>query len=186
MKTFLPTAAIGALAASPLLAQDTVQKVSLKARLADNIAEMAVVECAVDGDSVSAAVTDQSGVLRALVRSENVGAHTADASTQKAFTSASSRSLTSAKDENVAGNPRAAGLTDVPGLPRLSRRRPDQGRRGDDRRGRCRGRAEWRLGRKLREHCNRGSQKPAQVRSLTTIRFLRPTCRGPGYFGDWL
>ncbi|XFE89692.1 heme-binding protein (plasmid) [Ensifer aridi] len=108
-------AAIGALASSSALGQDPVQKTSLKTRLAVNIAEMAVAECAVDGYSVSAAVTDRSGVLLALVRFEKAGAHTADASRQKAFTSASSRSPTSAIVENVAGNPRVAGLADIPG-----------------------------------------------------------------------
>jgi uncharacterized protein GlcG (DUF336 family) len=114
MKSSLRAAAIGVLAGSRVLAQDTVQKTRLKARLAVNIAEMAVAECAVDGYSVSAAVTDRSGVLLALVRSEKAGAHTADASRQKAFTTASSRSPTSAIVENVAGNPRIAWLADLP------------------------------------------------------------------------
>jgi uncharacterized protein GlcG (DUF336 family) len=68
----------------------------------------------VDGYSVSAAVTVRSGILLALVRSEKAGAHNADASKQKAFTSASSRSATSTKVENVAGNLRVAGLADIP------------------------------------------------------------------------
>jgi uncharacterized protein GlcG (DUF336 family) len=115
MKSILLAAAIGALATSPLLAQDTMQKIGLKAGLAVNIPEMAVAECAVDGYSVSAAVTDRSGVLLALVRTEKAAAHTADASRQKAFTSASSRSPTSAMVEVVAGNPRVAGLAGIPG-----------------------------------------------------------------------
>jgi len=83
MKTILLAAAIGALAISAAFAKDTVQKISLKARLAINIAERAGAACAVDGYSVSAAVTDRSGLLLALVRSEQAGAHTADASRQK-------------------------------------------------------------------------------------------------------
>jgi uncharacterized protein GlcG (DUF336 family) len=55
-------------------------------------------------------------VLLALVRADNAGAHTANASTAKAFTSASSRTPTSAMAENVAKNAGAAGLVDIPGF----------------------------------------------------------------------
>ncbi len=115
MKTLLLATAIGALAASSVLAHDTEQETGLRARLAVKIAEMAVAACAVDGYNVSAAVTDRSGALLALIRSERAGADTITASARKAFVSASSRSPTSAIVENIAGNPRAAGLVDIPG-----------------------------------------------------------------------
>lgn len=113
----LPLAlAASALLAAPSFAQDTVQQTSLATTLAVDIAQAAVSACADDGYNVSAAVTDRSGVLLALVRAENAGAHTANASREKAFTSASSRNATSAMAENVAKNPGAAGLADIPGF----------------------------------------------------------------------
>ncbi|MEB2847998.1 heme-binding protein [Rhizobiales bacterium RZME27] len=116
MKTLLIALAASALVTAPSFAKDTVQQTSLATTLAVDIAQAAVSACTGDGYNVSAAVTDRSGVLLALVRSENAGAHTANASTQKAFTSASSRNPTSAMADNVAKNPGAAGLADIPGF----------------------------------------------------------------------
>lgn len=100
----------------PAFAQDTVQQSSLSTSLAVELAQTAVAACSAEGYNVAAAVTDRSGVLLALVRSENAGAHTANASTAKAFTSASSRTPTSVMAENVAKNAGAAGLVDIPGF----------------------------------------------------------------------
>ncbi|MBW9069881.1 GlcG/HbpS family heme-binding protein [Agrobacterium pusense] len=115
MKTFLLATAIGALAASSVLAYDTEARTGLRARLAVNIAEMAAAACAVDGYNVSAAVTDRSGALLALIRYEKASAGTIDASVQKAFSSASSHSPTSAMVENLVGSPNEAAFTDISG-----------------------------------------------------------------------
>ncbi|MFD1329097.1 GlcG/HbpS family heme-binding protein [Mycoplana ramosa] len=109
-------AAALALIAAPALAEDTVALPSLGTGLAVDLAQAAVAACAVDGYNVAAAVTDRSGILLALVRAENAGAHTADAATAKAYTSASSRNPTSGMAKNVAENPAAAGLVDIPGF----------------------------------------------------------------------
>ena len=116
MKTLLITLAACALMTAPSFAQDTVQQTSIATTLAVDIAQAAVSACTADGYNVSAAVTDRSGVLLTLVRSENAGAHTANASTQKAFTSASSRNPTSTIAENVSKNPVTAGMADIPGF----------------------------------------------------------------------
>ena len=116
MKTALLSIAVSTLVATPALAQDTVQQTSLGTTLAVEIAQAAVSACSSDGYNVSAAVTDRSGVLLALVRAENAGPHTVNSSSAKAFTSASSHNLTSALTENVAKNAGAAGLADIPGF----------------------------------------------------------------------
>lgn len=116
MKTLLIALAASALITAPLVAQDTLQQTSIATTLAVDIAQAAVSACTADGYNVSAAVTDRSGVLLALVRSQNAGPHTVNASTQKAFTSASSRNPTSAIAENVSKNPVAAGMADIPGF----------------------------------------------------------------------
>ncbi len=116
MKTALLSIVITGALAAPALAQDVVQQSSLGTALSVELAQSAVAACATDGYNVSAAVTDRSGVLLALVRNDNAGAHTANASTAKAFTSASSRTPTSVMADNVAKNSGAAGLPDIPGF----------------------------------------------------------------------
>ena len=104
------------LVAAPAFADDTVALPSLGTGLAVDLAQAAVAACAVDGYNVAAAVTDRSGIVLALVRAENAGAHTANAATAKAYTSASSRNATSGMAKTVAENPAAAGLVDIPGF----------------------------------------------------------------------
>lgn len=109
--------ALGAIAfAAPALAKDKVELPSLGTQLAVDLAQATVEACAADGYNVAAAVTDRSGILLALVRAENAGAHTANAATAKAYTSASSRNPTSGMAETVQKNPGAAGLVDIPGF----------------------------------------------------------------------
>lgn len=116
MKTALLSLALATSITTSSLAQDVVQQTSLGTSLAVELAQAAVAACSTDGYNVAAAVTDRSGVLLAFVRAENAGAHTANASTAKAFTSASSRTPTSTMAENVAKNAGAAGLVDIPGF----------------------------------------------------------------------
>ncbi|MFK0332902.1 heme-binding protein [Rhizobium sp. NPDC090275] len=116
VKILLITLATSALVATSSYAQDTLQQTSIATTLAVDIAQAAVSACSADGYNVSAAVTDRSGVLLALVRADKAGPHTTNASTQKAFTSASSRNPTSAIAENVSKSPVAAGMVDIPGF----------------------------------------------------------------------
>lgn len=115
MKATLVSAAL-ALFAAPAFAADTVAPPSLTTALAVSLAQDAVAACAADGYNVAAAVTDRAGILLALVRADNAGAHTANAATAKAYTSASSRTPTGAMAETVQKNPAAAGLADIPGF----------------------------------------------------------------------
>jgi uncharacterized protein GlcG (DUF336 family) len=116
MKTALLSIVTAGALAAPALAQDVIRQSSLGTTFSVELAQSAVAACSADGYNVSAAVTDRSGVLLALVRNDNAGSHTANASTAKAFTSASSRAPTSAMAENVAKNAAAAGLADIPGF----------------------------------------------------------------------
>ncbi|RMD40792.1 hypothetical protein DV735_g4342, partial [Chaetothyriales sp. CBS 134920] len=84
--------------------------------LAVEIASGAVAACAANKYSVSAAVVDRGGVLRALLRADEAGIHTADAARQKAYTSASSRQATSAMVKSIQQNPDAAQLVAIDGF----------------------------------------------------------------------
>lgn len=84
--------------------------------LASQIAAEAVSACAANGYAVSAAVVDRAGVVRALLRADNAGAHTIGASQQKAWTSASAKNTTLAMMEGSQKNPAAANLGDIPGF----------------------------------------------------------------------
>lgn len=115
MKTLLLATAIGVLGASSVLGHDTEHETGLRARLAVKIADMAVAACAVDGYNVSAAVTDRSGALLALIRYEKADPRTISASAQKALISASLHNPTSAMVDNLIGSPHEAALTDTSG-----------------------------------------------------------------------
>lgn len=106
------------LAATPLLgqAQTLLQERNLPLNLALEIAQGAVAACAQRGINVSAAVVDRAGVLRALLRADNAGPHTIDASRAKAYTSASARQPTLAMGEAAQKNPGAQFLNDIPGF----------------------------------------------------------------------
>ncbi|MBB6485882.1 GlcG/HbpS family heme-binding protein [Rhizobium lusitanum] len=116
MKKVLLSLALATAVAAPAFADNTVKQTSLGTAFAVDLAQAAVSACAADGYNVAAAVTDRSGILLALVRAENAGAHTANAATAKAYTSASSRNPTSGMVETVQKNPAAAGLADIPGF----------------------------------------------------------------------
>lgn len=89
---------------------------ALSLPLASQIAVEAVNACAAKGYAVSAAVVDRAGVVRALLRADNAGAHTIAASQQKAWTSASAKNTTLAMMEGAQKNPAAANLGDIPGF----------------------------------------------------------------------
>lgn len=116
MKNALLSIALAATFAAPAFAENTVKQTSLGTELAVELAQATVSGCAADGYNVAAAVTDRAGILLALVRAENAGAHTANAAIAKAYTSASSRNPTSGMAETVQKNPAAAGLVDIPGF----------------------------------------------------------------------
>lgn len=81
--------------------------------LATEAAAATVAECATKGYSVSAAVVDRGGTLRALHRADNAGPHTIDTSRRKAFTSLTTKSNTTAIEEQIKANPAAANLVYV-------------------------------------------------------------------------
>lgn len=70
-------------------AEDLPREATLPLALAVKAATAAVEKCRQDGYKVSAAVVDRGGVLRALLRGDGAGPHTADSSRKKAYTAAS-------------------------------------------------------------------------------------------------
>ncbi|KAE8420602.1 hypothetical protein BDV36DRAFT_249207 [Aspergillus pseudocaelatus] len=91
---------------------NTLQEHNIPLSLALEIAQDAVQNCANKQYSVSAAVVDRAGVLRALLRADNAAIHTPEASRRKAYTAASSRTATSTMVKNIQ-SPGAAQLVAV-------------------------------------------------------------------------
>jgi uncharacterized protein GlcG (DUF336 family) len=89
-----------------------LQEQNVPLNIALEIARGAVEACAKDSYSVSAAVVDRGGVLRALIRSDNAGIHTPDAARRKAYTAVASRTATSTMVKNI-HNPSAAQLVSI-------------------------------------------------------------------------
>ncbi|TQV96770.1 hypothetical protein IF1G_04010 [Cordyceps javanica] len=101
-------AAVSSIASGALL-----QARNIPLDLALEIAQEAVQECTRQQHSVSAAVVDREGVLRALLRADNAGSHTPGAARRKAYTSASTRTATSAMVKTIQQNPDAAQLVAI-------------------------------------------------------------------------
>lgn len=110
----LSVLAAAAQAQTPTGAVRTERNMSLE--LAARLAQSTVAACTANGHSVTAAVVDRAGQLRALHRADNAGPHTIAAAQAKAFTSASAKNNTLAMMEGAQKNPAAANLTDIPGF----------------------------------------------------------------------
>ncbi|WP_172400368.1 GlcG/HbpS family heme-binding protein [Alcaligenes faecalis] len=103
-------------AAGAAQAQGVLTEKNISLDLANRLAAETVKQCSAKGYNVSAAVVDRAGVLRALQRADQAGPHTVNASIDKAYTSASARSLTSAMLEGSQKNAGAANLGDIQGF----------------------------------------------------------------------
>ena len=89
---------------------------NMSLELAAQIASATVAACSASGYNVSATVVDRAGEVRAVMRADNAGSHTLEASRLKAFTSASAKNATLAMMEGAQKNPAAANLVHIPGF----------------------------------------------------------------------
>ncbi|WP_300654087.1 heme-binding protein [Pseudomonas sp.] len=95
-------------AALSLQAQaEVVSERNISQALAAQIVTVAVQNCAAQGYNVAATVVDRAGNVRAVLRADNAGPHTVDASRRKAYTSASTKAPTSSVLAMVQKNPGA-------------------------------------------------------------------------------
>lgn len=86
---------------------DVASEHNISQALAAQIVTAAVQSCADQGYNVAASVVDRAGNVRALLRADNAGPHTVDASRRKAYTSVSTKAPTSAVLAMVQKNPGA-------------------------------------------------------------------------------
>ncbi|MDA7086098.1 heme-binding protein [Pseudomonas sp. SA3-5] len=86
---------------------EVVSERNISQSLAAQIVTVAVHNCAAQGYNVAATVVDRAGNVRAVLRADNAGPHTVDASRRKAYTSASTKAPTSAVLAMVQKNPGA-------------------------------------------------------------------------------
>jgi uncharacterized protein GlcG (DUF336 family) len=87
----------------------------LSADAAMRAAEAALARCIGDGNRVSVAVVDRSGLERATIRGDGAGPHTYESAVQKAFTAASFATPTSELQQQTQ-EPQASALRDIPGV----------------------------------------------------------------------
>jgi len=97
-------------------AQGVISQRTISLELANQIAGATVAACSAMGHTVTAAVVDRAGQLRALQRADNAGPHTVEAAQAKAFTSASARNNTLAMMDAAQKNAAAANLVHIPGF----------------------------------------------------------------------
>lgn len=112
----LATGGATLLTSLPVQAQAVRTEHNLSQTLAAQLAADTVAACAANGHAVTATVVDRAGSVRAVLRADNAGPHTLDASRQKAFTSASAKNTTLAMMDGAQKNPAAANLVHIPGF----------------------------------------------------------------------
>ena len=110
-----PATAILALAlgAESAAAADLLIEKVLPLSLATEAAQGALAACEGKGFHISVAVTDQSGLVRVLLRDDKAGPHTLDSSMKKAYTATSLGLSTGLLTKIVIEHPDAAGLSDM-------------------------------------------------------------------------
>lgn len=89
---------------------------SITAGLAAEAVAAAVEACGGRGHRVTAVVVDRAGVLKAALRADGAGPHSAGAAGAKAYTAASTRTGTTQLLETVRSNPGASRVPDVQGF----------------------------------------------------------------------
>ncbi|GES61316.1 heme-binding protein [Aspergillus terreus] len=104
-----------AAAFSTAASSSVLQQQNIPLNLALEIAQEAIQACSQEQYSVSTAVVDRGGVLRALLRADNAAIHTPEAARRKAYTAASSRTATSSMVKSIQ-NPGAAQLAAIDGF----------------------------------------------------------------------
>lgn len=102
-------------AATLASAQGVRTEKTLSLELASQIASATVNACSAAGHNVAVTVVDRAGGVRAVLRADNAGPHTLEASRLKAYTSASAKNTTLAIMEAAQKNPAAANLVNIPG-----------------------------------------------------------------------
>ena len=102
--------------ASSAHAQAIRSERTISLALANEAALAAVADCAAKGYTVTAAVVDRAGHLKAMARGDNSGPHTVDSSRRKAYTAASLRVGTTPMLEMSQKNPAAANLWQIDGF----------------------------------------------------------------------
>lgn len=116
IKILIATLAATLLATSAAQAQGVRSERNMSLALASQIAAAGVAACQEAGHAVTVTVVDRAGTVRAVLRADNAGPHTLEASRAKAYTSASAKNTTLAMMENAQKNPGAANLVDIPGF----------------------------------------------------------------------
>ena len=86
-------------------AADAPRGTQLDVERAQAAARAAIAQCRADGYSVSAAVVDQAGLVKTLLRDDGAGPHTLDSSRRKAYTAASLGESTGKLAKLVADQP---------------------------------------------------------------------------------
>ena len=109
------TALLLTAAATAAQAQAVRTEKNMSQDLARQLAEATVATCTANGHAVTATVVDRAGSVRAVLRADNAGPHTLEASRLKAYTSASAKNTTLAMMDSAQKNPAAANLVYIPG-----------------------------------------------------------------------
>ncbi len=102
--------------AAPARAEGVLMEPQIPTALALEAAQAAVEACKADGYLVTAAVVDNAGHVKAMLRADGAGPHTLDSARGKAYTALSMRRPTTAMVEVMNKHESARNLDDIEGL----------------------------------------------------------------------
>lgn len=102
--------------AAPARAEGVLMEPQIPTALALEAAQAAVEACKADGYLVTAAVVDNGGHVKAMLRADGAGPHTLDSARAKAYTALSMRRPTTAMVEVMNKHESARNLDDIEGL----------------------------------------------------------------------
>lgn len=94
-------------------ADDVLVEKQISTALAAEAAVAALQQCRNGGFQVAVAVVDRAGIAKVILRDDNAGPSTVDASRRKAFTAVTFRTPTLQFAQLVADNPALQGLRDI-------------------------------------------------------------------------
>lgn len=114
MKNFVTTFLLSSFISSSAFANGNIVMVKdISLEFAKSIAHHAIHHCTTLGYKVAATVVDNAGYIKAVQRVDGAGPHTLDSSRRKAYTSATTKSKTSALLAASQSNPASQNLGDI-------------------------------------------------------------------------
>lgn len=107
---------LGSMVSFTSMANGILTEKNLSLALANQLAQGAIQACSVNNYNIAVTVVDRAGIPLVVMKMDNAGPHTIDASGMKAFTALTTKNKTENVMKNAQENSGAGNLRDIPGF----------------------------------------------------------------------